>query len=275
MERTMNASFTDQLFVIASVLSLESRQLISRQAINQPFDFAPFVAAAAVNPGPLRVTFDGLKAFGWLSQPSAEQYFFNGRASAIGALPAQVIELFSWLAPQRLPHGDDLPSLRRWLALSALDWNLHCPGFVHGLNQLLSLVLLRRLQLHGAIDLDSGRVDLRRIDHEPVDPDGIRLLSDFLRRQQWIRRQERHLVLNPQHRACLAERLSEPFLAYYASLPAILEDLLFSQGQPWAEVLQWLKGAGELQIWPGIGRRLNGCWARSSMRSLCPRSRTG
>lgn len=251
MERTMNASFTDQLFVIASVLSLESRQLISRQAINQPFDFAPFVAAAAVNPGPLRVTFDGLKAFGWLSQPSAEQYFFNGRASAIGALPAQVIELFSWLAPQRLPHGDDLPCLRRWLALSALDWNLHCPGFVHGLNQLLSLVLLRRLQLYGAIDLDSGRVDLRRIDHEPVDPDGIRLLSDFLRRQQWIRRQERHLVLNPQHQACLAERLSEPFLAYYASLPAILEDLLFSQGQPWAEVLQWLKGAGELQLWPG------------------------
>ncbi|MFJ2455760.1 beta-ketoacyl synthase N-terminal-like domain-containing protein [Pseudomonas protegens] len=247
----MNASFTDQLFFIASVLSLESRQLISRQVINQPFGFAPFVAAASINPGPLRVAFDGLKAFGWLNQPSAEQYFFNGRASAIGTLPAQVLELFSWLAPQRLPHGEDMPSLRRWLALSALDWNLHCPAFIHGLNQLLSLVLLRRLQLNGAIDSDSGRVDPRRIDHEPVDPDCIRQLSDFLRSQQWIRREERHLVLNPQHRASLAERLSEAFLAYYASLPTILEDLLFSQGAQWAEVLQWLKGAGEQQIWPG------------------------
>ncbi len=251
MEKTMNATFTDQLFFIASVLSLESRQLISRSGINQPFGFAPFLAAASINAGPLRVAFDGLKAFGWLSQSSRDEYFFNGRASAIDTLPTEVVELFSLLAPQRMPRAEDIPHLWRWLELSALDWNLLCPAFIRGLNELLSLVLLRRLQLSGAIDTDTGRVDPRRIDNGQTGPERIQLLSDFLRTQQWIRREERQLVLHPERRTLIDERLSEPFLAYYASLPATLDDLLFGKGEQWAGVLQWLKGAAEQQVWPG------------------------
>ncbi|UVM52819.1 condensation domain-containing protein [Pseudomonas sp. B21-015] len=251
MEKTMNATFTDQLFFIASVLSLESRQLISRSGINQPFGFAPFVAAASINAGPLRVAFDGLKAFGWLSQSSGDEYFFNGRASAIGTLPTEVAELFSLLAPRRMPCAEDIPHLWRWLELSALDWNLLCPAFIRGLNELLSLVLLRRLQLNGAIDIDTGRVDPRRIDNGQTGPERIQLLSDFLRTQQWIRCEERQLVLHPERRTLINERLSEPFLAYYASLPATLDDLLFGKGERWAGVLQWLKGAAEQQVWPG------------------------
>ncbi|BAQ74672.1 polyketide synthase [Pseudomonas sp. Os17] len=251
MEKPLHPSFTDQLFFIATVLSLESRQLISRRGINRPFGFAPFVAAASINDGPLRVAFDGLKAFGWLSQPAEDEYFFSGRASAIGTLPMEVAELFSRLAPQQLPRTEDMPGLWRCLECAALDWNLHCPAFVQGLNQLLALVLLHRLQLNGGLDLGTGRVDPRRIDVQQSDAEGSRRLSDFLRSQQWVRREERHLVLNPERRALLAERLSAPFLEYYASLPAILDDLLFSQGQPWTEVLHWLEGAGASLLWPG------------------------
>ncbi|UWF51898.1 condensation domain-containing protein [Pseudomonas sp. N3-W] len=251
MEKTMNATFTDQLFFIASVLSLESRQLISGRGINQPFGFAPFAAAASINAGPLRVAFDGFRAFGWLSPSSGDEYFFSGRASAIDTLPTAVTELFSWLVPQRLPGAQDMAHLWRWLELSALDWNLHCPAFIRGLNELLSLALLRRLQLNGAIDIDTGLVDARRIDNGQTDPERTRLLSDFLRTQQWIRREERQLVLNPERRTLLAERLSEPFLAYYASLPATLDGLLFAKGEQWADALHWLKGAGEQHVWPG------------------------
>ncbi|MBK5304146.1 MULTISPECIES: beta-ketoacyl synthase N-terminal-like domain-containing protein [Gammaproteobacteria] len=251
MEKTMNATLTDQLFFIASVLSLESRQLISGNRINQPFGFERFAAAASINPGPLRVAFDGLKAFGWLNQSSSDEYFFTARASAIDTLPTQMAELFSWLAPQRLPDAQDIPHLWRWLELSALDWNLHCPAFIRGLNELLSLVLLRRLQLNGAINTDTGQVDTRRIDDGQTGHEQTRLLSDFLRTQQWIRREERHLVFNPERRALLSERLSEPFLAYYASLPTTLDGLLFGKGEQWADVLQWLKGAGEQHVWSG------------------------
>lgn len=251
MEKTLTARFTDQLLLLSIVLGLERRQLISRSGINQPFGFAALAAAASINAGPLRVAFDSLKAFGWLSQASDDEYFFKGQASAIDSVAPQLGELFALLAPGRAPGAEDLPHLWRWLELSALDWNLHCPVFIRGLDELLSLVLLRRLQLDGALDTGTGQVDIRRLDHARIDPERARQLGDFLRRQRWVRREERQLQLNPERGALIRERLSEPFLAYYASLPVILDDLLFGTGPQWAGALQWLKGAGEQLAWPG------------------------
>ncbi|MFK3789073.1 GNAT family N-acetyltransferase [Pseudomonas piscis] len=250
MEPTTNAALTDQLLFIASVLALESRQLISARGINQTFGFAEFTDAASVNAGPLRVIFDALEGCGWLSQASDDQYFFKGPASAIALLPSQASQLFSWLAPE-LPQAAELSPAGPWLELAALDWNLHCPVLRQGLDQLLALGLLQRLQRNAGIDVDSGRVDPGRLAAGPMDPDARRRLSDFLRGQRWIRREERHLVLAPERRTLLAELLSQPFLAYFASLPAMVEELLFGQEERWAQALQWLQQAGEQYAWPG------------------------
>ncbi|WP_376945430.1 GNAT family N-acetyltransferase [Azorhizophilus paspali] len=251
MERTLISPFTDHLFFLSIVFSLESRQLISRCGISQPFKLEQFSPTTSVNVGPLRVAFDGLKAFGWLSQSSGDEYFFSGRASAVDNLPDRIDKLFTLLAPGRQPVKEDLSQLSHWLELSGLDWNLHCPTLIRSLDELLALAVLRRIELSGGIDTDTGLVDPRRIDNGRISPELAHQLTGFLFTRQWIRSEERQLALNPARRELLSELLSEPFLAYYASLLSALDNVLFGTGEQWVAVSQWLKEAGKQQIWPG------------------------
>lgn len=247
----MASPFTDRLFFLSIVFSLESRQLISRRGICQPFGFEQFSRTASVNVGPLRVAFDGLKAFGWLSQSSGDEYFFSARASAVDNLPDRIDALFALLTPGRQPVKVDLLQLSGWLELSALGWNVHCPALIRSLDELLALALLRRMALSGAIDTDTGLVEPRRIDDGRISPELAHQLTDFLFTRQWIRSEERRLALDPARRELVSGLLSEPFLAYHASLPSILDDVLFGKGEQWAAASQWLKEAGEQQVWAG------------------------
>ncbi|WP_231890059.1 GNAT family N-acetyltransferase [Ralstonia solanacearum] len=251
MEPMSTSTFTDHLLFLAIVCSLERRQLISRCGIGQPFEFAQFAPAESVNVGPLRVAFDGLKAFGWLSQSQADTYFFGGRASAVDNLPDRIGDLFALLAPERQPVEEDLPRLSRWLVLSALDWNLHCPALARSLDALLALALLRRMALSGAIDTDTGRVDPRRIDNGRIRPELAHQLTDFLAARQWLRSDERQPALDPARHVLLSALLREPFLAYCASLPSTLDEALFGKAEQWAAVSRWLQDAGQAQVWPG------------------------
>ncbi|MCF7695949.1 GNAT family N-acetyltransferase [Mycetohabitans sp. B2] len=244
--------FTDRLFFLSIILSLESRGLISRRGVCQPFELEQFALTASVNVGPLRVAFDGLKAFGWLGQSSSNEYFFNRQACAVQALPDRIDEMFAWLVPKREPVKEDLTQLSCWLSLSALDWNLHCSALVHSLNDLLALAILRRLTLSDAIDHGTGQVDPQRIDSGRISPRLVHQVTDFLVARQWIQSSgEQGLTLNPTRRALLSELLSESFLAYCASLPSTLDDVLFGTRERWTTASRWLKEAGERQIWRG------------------------
>ncbi|PPB83493.1 MULTISPECIES: beta-ketoacyl synthase N-terminal-like domain-containing protein [Mycetohabitans] len=248
----MMVTFTDHLFFLSIVLSLESRRLISRRGIGQPFELEQFVPTTSVNVGPLRVAFDGLKAFGWLGQSSDDEYFFRSRAYAAQALPDRIDELFALLASERGPVKEDLSQLSCWLSLSALDWNLRCPALIRSLDDLLALAILRWMTLSDAIDHDTGRVNLRRVGSGRTSLKWVHQLTDFLLARQWIQSSgEQELTLNPMRRALLSELLSESFLVYYASLPSTLDDVLFGKGERWAAASRWLKEAGERQIWRG------------------------